>query len=141
MLRRSFLMSSAGSVLVAIAIAACDSDTPTETNRPGDARIGTAPVAAAAPKPSAYEMVTQGLDVVSGNTGTTEVLCPSPKKAMGGGFYIEGAVLIGDADVAVYESSPRVTSGGGNASGWRLSAANRSSLDRRFNVYALCATF
>ena len=138
MLRRSFTIGT-GSVLIAIAMAACDSDTPT-ANPTVDARVGAEPVAAAAPKPSAYEMVTFGIDVVSGNTGVVEVECPSPKKAMGGGFWIEGPILIEGADVAVYESSPRVTSGG-NSSGWRLAAANRTAETRRFNVYALCATF
>ena len=141
MFRRSLLVGSAGSVLIAIAMAACDSDTPTATNPPIDARIGPEPVAAAAPKPSAYEMVQQFIDVASTNTGVVEVLCPSAKKATGGGFFIEGGILIEGADVAVYESSPRVTSGGNGASGWRLVASNRTADTRRFNVYALCATF
>ena len=141
MFRRSFIVGSAGSILIAIAITACESDTPTATNPPVDSRIGAEPVAAAAPKPSAYEMVQHLSDVVTGNTGVVEVLCPSPKKATGGGFWIEGPIFILGADIAVYESSPRVTSGGNGASGWRLVAANRTADTRRFNVYALCATF
>ena len=141
MSRRSLTLRTGSILVAAIFLAACDSDTPTATKPPVDARVGGEPLAAAAPKPSAYEMVTFGIDVVSGNTGVVEVQCPSPKKATGGGFFIEGGILIEGADVAVYESSPRVTTGGNGASGWRLAAANRTAETRRFNVYALCATF
>ncbi len=141
MFRRSFFVGSAGAALIAIAMAACDSDTPTATKSPVDARIGAEPVAAAAPKPSAYEVVQQFIDVGAGFTGVVEVVCPAAKKATGGGFLIEGGIQAEGADVAVYESSPRVTSGGNGASGWRLVAANRSADTRRFNVYEVCATF
>jgi hypothetical protein len=141
MFRRSFIIRSTGSVLAAIALAACDSQEPTAATKPPvDVRVGTEPLAAAAPKPSAYEIVQHVSSVVSGNTGIVEVLCPSVKKAMGGGFFIDGGILIEGADVAVYESSPRVTSGGNGASGWRLVAANRTAESRNFNVYAICAT-
>ena len=87
-------------------------------------------------KPSGYEQKTAGIDVVAGNTGVTEVLCSSGKKALGGGFKIGGGILISGADVAVYESSPRVTSG---TDGWRIEAANRGTTNRHFDVYVICA--
>ena len=140
MLRRSFSVGSAGFLLIAVAMAACDSDTPTETKPAVDARVGAEPLAAANPKASSHEIVVFGFDVVSGNTGIVEALCPSGKKVLGGGFQIGGGVMIEGADVAVYESSPRVTSGGTGATGWRLVAANRTADTRRFDVYAICAT-
>ena len=102
-------------------------------------RKGTT-LAAANPKASSHEIVVFGFDVVSGNTGIVEALCPSGKKVLGGGFQIGGGVMIEGADVAVYESSPRVTTGGTGATGWRLVAANRTADTRRFDVYAICAT-
>ena len=88
------------------------------------------------PPPSTYEIKTFGIDVVAGNTGVTEVLCSAGKQALGGGFKIGGGVLISGPDVAVYESSPRVTSG---KDGWRLEAANRGTSTRHFDVWAICA--
>jgi hypothetical protein len=140
MFRRSFFVGSAGFLLIAVAMAACDSDTPTATKPPVDARIGAEPLAAANPKASTHEIVVFGFDVVSGNTGVVEALCPTGKKVLGGGFQIGGGILIEGADVAVYESSPRVTSGDVGATGWRLVAANRTADTRRFDVYAICAT-
>ena len=140
MLRRSFSVGSAGFLLIAVAMAACDSDTPTEAKPAVDARVGAEPLAAANPKASSHEIVVFGFDVVSGNTGIVEALCPSGKKVLGGGFQIGGGVMIEGADVAVYESSPRVTTGGTGATGWRLVAANRTADTRRFDVYAICAT-
>jgi len=87
-------------------------------------------------KPSGYEQKIAGIDVVAGNTGVAEVLCSAGKKALGGGYKIGGGILITGADVAVYESSPRVTSG---TDGWRIEAANRGTTARHFDVYVLCA--
>jgi hypothetical protein len=92
------------------------------------------PVAA---PPSTYEMKTAQISVVGGNTGVTEVLCSAGKKALGGGFFIEGSILAAGPDIAVYESSPRVTSG---KDGWRLAAANRGTDTRMFNVYVICGS-
>ena len=135
MLRRSILISSASSILMAIALAACDSDTPTETNRQVDARIGAEPVAAANPKASTYEIVSVVALIESGFTGIREALCPLGKKALGGGFFID-ANPGSPPDVQVYESSPRVTQG---SSGWRLAAINRTADPQSFTVYAICA--
>ena len=87
--------------------------------------------------PSTYEMKSAQISVVGGNTGVVEVLCSSGKKALGGGFQIEGGVLITGPDVAVYESSPRVTSG---KDGWRLEATNRGTTTRMFNVWVVCGS-
>ena len=87
--------------------------------------------------PSTYEMKSAQISVVGGNTGVVEVLCSGGKKPLGGGFFIEGTVLAAGPDVAVYESSPRVTSG---KDGWRLVAANRGTDTRMFNVYVICGT-
>jgi hypothetical protein len=98
-------------------------------------------VALTAFKPSAppptHEIKSAQISVVGGNTGVTEVLCSSGKKALGGGFQIEGGVLAAGPDVAVYESSPRVTSG---KDGWRLEAANRGTTTRTFNVWVICGS-
>jgi hypothetical protein len=136
MLRRSILISGASSILMAIALAACDSDTPTETNRQVDARIGAEPVAAANPKASSYEIVSSSFNVASGFSGGLEALCPTGKKVLGGGFFINGNPGA-PPDVAVYESSPRVTSG---SSGWRLFAINRTAESLSYEVFAICAT-
>ena len=91
---------------------------------------------AAAP-PSTHEIKSAQISVVGGNTGVAEVLCSSGKKALGGGFQIEGGVLAAGPDVAVYESSPRDTSG---KDGWRLEAANRGTTTRTFNVWVICGS-
>ena len=93
------------------------------------------PIPAAAPP--THEIKSAQISVVGGNTGVVEVLCTSGKKALGGGFQIEGGVLIAGPDVAVYESSPRVTSG---KDGWRLEAANRGTTTRTFNVWVVCGS-
>ncbi len=87
--------------------------------------------------PPTHEIKTAQISVVGGNTGVVEVLCSAGKKALGGGFQIEGGVLIAGPDVAVYESSPRVTSG---KDGWRLEAANRGTTTRMFNVWVICGS-
>jgi hypothetical protein len=87
--------------------------------------------------PPTHEIKSAQISVVGGNTGVVEVLCPSGKKALGGGFQIEGGVLIAGPDVAVYESSPRVTSG---KDGWRLEAANRGTTTRMFDVWVVCGS-
>jgi hypothetical protein len=129
MFRRSFLIGSAGSILIAIALAACDSETPTATKPPVDGRVGAEPLAAANPKASSYEIVSSVSDIGSGFMGIME--------AVGGGFFIDGNPLSGP-DVAVYESSPRVTSVLGGT-GWRLAAVNRTADQLRYEVFAICA--
>jgi hypothetical protein len=136
MFRRSLFVGSAGFLVIAIAMAACDSETPTATKPPVDARIGAEPLAAANPKASSYEIVSSVSLIGSGFTGVIETLCPSGKKALGGGFFINGNPGSGP-DVAVYESSPRVTSG---SSGWRLAAINRTADALSYEVFAICAS-
>jgi hypothetical protein len=128
-------------------IAACDRETPTDVARTpaaSQASLVNAPslgVSSSKPTTSSYEVNTAGLDVASGFTGVVEVLCTAGKQVLGGGFHIEGGVLINDADAAVYESSPRVTSGPPGSTGWRLEAANRSTtIPRHFVVWAICAS-
>jgi hypothetical protein len=90
-------------------------------------------------KPSTgYEIKTFGIEVVGGNSGTVEVLCSAGNRALGGGFQIGGGILAAGPDVAVYESSPRVTSG---TDGWRLVAMNRGTDARQFDVWVICAPF
>jgi hypothetical protein len=108
---------------------------------PTYAALGIVAVLAGCPAPgtptsSGYEIKTAGITVVAGNTGVTEALCSSGKKALGGGFKIGGGILIAGPDIAVYESSPRVTSG---TDGWRLEAANRGTTARSFDVWVICA--
>ena len=64
---------------------------------------GLAPGAA----PPTHEIKTAQINVVAGNTGVVEALCSAGKKPLGGGFKIDGGILIAGPDVAVYESSPR----------------------------------
>jgi hypothetical protein len=138
MSRRSFIAGRTGSLLVVtLVLAACDSPSPTaSTETPVKAGIATEASAAINVRNSSYEIVTYGFDVVPGNTGVLEALCPAGKRALGGGFQIGGGVMIDGPDVAVYESSPRVTSGD---SGWRLVAVNRTADTRRFDVWVTCA--
>lgn len=121
-------------------LASCDRDTPTDVAAPPPhaSRVSTPNLAAsAAPtKGTGCEIKTAGIDVVSGNAGTVEVLCSAGKRALGGGFQIGGGILIDGPDVAIYESSPRVTSG---TDGWRLSAANRTVDTRHYDVWVICA--
>ena len=121
---------------VVATLSGCDRDTPTDLAKSPTVSQSVAAPSAPASK-SSYEIKTFGIDVVSGNAGTVEVLCTAGKKALGGGFQIGGGILIDGPDVVVYESSPRVTSG---TDGWRLSAANRTADPRHFDVWVICAT-
>lgn len=87
--------------------------------------------------PPSHEIKTAQMNVVAGNTGVVEALCSSGKKPLGGGFKIDGGILAAGPDVAVYESSPRATSG---PNGWRLEAANRGTTDRVFTVWVICGS-
>lgn len=128
-------------------LAGCDRDTPTDvatpTVRASTMRGPSLGVSTAAkPTPgSTYEIKTANDPAVAaGNTVVLEVLCSTGKRALGGGFFIEGITIDGP-DVAVYESSPRVTSTGATVGdGWRLVAMNRGVDTRPFTVYAICAT-
>lgn len=122
--------------------AACDRESPTDVSRPA-VRSSTTPSRSILPpgddKPLAgYEIKTLDIEVVGGNSGVVEVLCSPGNRALGGGFQIGGGILAAGPDVAVYESSPRVTSG---TDGWRLVAANRGTDTRQFNVWVICAPF
>ena len=121
--------------------AACDRESPTDVRRPpAAASLYELPSPGGDPqKPvSGYEVKSFGIDVVGGQQGVVEVLCSPGNRALGGGFQIGGPILIDGPDVAVYESSPRVTSG---TDGWRLNAANRGTETRRFDVWVICAPF
>ena len=134
---RTPLTFAIGAVLVTVA---CSHDGPSDVQRktPSPAIIGSPSFAAGGgSKPvSGYETKTATLNVVAGNIGAFEVLCPTGKRALGGGFKIGGAILAAGGDVIVYESSPRVTSG---TDGWRLEAVNRSADDRVFEAWVICA--
>ena len=100
----------------------------------------TAPnLAAGGNKPTSglgYEVMTSTSDIATDTQGVLEVYCSAGKRAIGGGFFIDGGVPINGPDVYVYESSHRVT---GGTDGWRLAAMNRTGGTRQFNVYAICA--
>ena len=141
-----FLRRAARLAIGAIAlVAGCDRESPTDvavpTVRASRAEAPGLAVSAAGkpgPAPSTYELVKGvGIDVGAGVTGVTEVLCPSGKKPLGGGFQIGGSVPGSGPDVAVYESSPRVT---GGTEGWRLVAQNRTADERHFDIWVICAT-
>src|SRR4030095_15652840 len=133
-----------GSTLIAaslIALAAgCDRESPTDVAAPTlRANPPAAPalaVGAGKPSTSTYEIRSDGFDVVSGNLGVVEVLCPAGKRALGGGHKVGGGAGIVGPDVAVYESSPRVTSG---TDGWRVEAVNRTADTRRIEAWVVCA--
>lgn len=128
-----------GAVSVTALLAACDREAPTDVAAPSPRanRVGTPSMAVNAAKlVSSYEVKTFGIDVVSGNQGVVEVLCTAGKRVLGGGYHIGGGALIDSPDVAVYESSPRVTSG---TDGWRLEAMNRTADTRRLDVWVICA--
>jgi len=122
--------------------AACDREGPTDVSRPAVGSSITPSRSIGLPgdeKPlPGYEIKTFGIEVVGGNSGTVEVLCSPGNRALGGGFQIGGGILAAGPDVAVYESSPRVTSG---SDGWRLVAANRGTDTRQFDVWVICAPF
>jgi hypothetical protein len=143
-MQRTILARTSMSAVVGVVltIVACTDDSPTSVTKPGarSNAVTTSTTTAAMGKPSTsgYEIKTATLSgVVSGNSGVAEVLCSTGKRALGGGFHILGGTLIEPGDVAVYESSPRVTSG---TDGWRLEAINRSSTTRDFEVWVICAT-
>lgn len=125
---------------IIVSMAGCGRDNPTDPAVPS-VQANMIDVAAAAspnkPSPSGYENKSFGLDVPSGNSGVVEVLCSAGKRALGGGFQIGGGFLIADTDVAIYESSPRVTSG---TDGWRLEVGNRTADTRHVDVWVVCAT-
>lgn len=126
-----------GAILVGVA---CSQDGPTDVqHKAPPTAVGSPSFAAGGggnKPPSGYEIQSFGIDVVSGNQGVVEVLCPSGKRALGGGFKIGGGPQIGDADVAIYESTPRVTSG---TDGWRIESMNRSSITRTVEAWVICA--
>jgi hypothetical protein len=120
---------------------ACSQDGPTDVQRtaPKPTLVGNPSfaVGGGGNKPaSGYETNHFGFDVVSGNQALVEVLCSTAKRALGVGFKVGGGVQVGDADVAIYESTPRVTSG---TDGWRIEAANRSSITRFIEAWVICA--
>ena len=133
-----------GSTLVAASVIAlvigCDNESPTDiaTPAPHTTPPPAPAFAAAAGKPSTstYEIKSAGLDVASGNLGVVEVLCPSGKRALGGGHKVGGGALIDGPDVALYESTPRVT---GGTDGWRIEAMNRTADTRRIEAWVICA--
>ena len=136
LLRRGSMLVVAGAIA---AVVGCDRDTATDIAAPTlQAGPPTAAAFAAAGKPSnsTYEIRSDGLDVVSGNLGVVEVLCPAGKRALGGGHKIGGGAGIVGPDVPVYESTPRVTSG---TDGWRVEAVNRTSETRRIEAWVVCA--
>ena len=124
-------------------VAGCDRESPTDVavraSRVEAPSLGVnASKPLPPPPPSGYELVKGvGIDVATGNTGVTEVYCSAGKRALGGGFQIGGSVPGSGPDVAVYESSPRVT---GGTEGWRLVAQNRTADERHFDIWVICAT-
>ena len=141
MSHRALYHGSAFFVAIAITlVAGCDRESPGDVAAPV-LRTEVAPgpsFAVGSGKPtSSYEIKSQGLDVASGNLGVVEVLCSTGKRALGGGLKVGGGALIDGPDVALYESTPRVTSG---TDGWRVEAMNRTADTRRIEAWVICAT-
>jgi hypothetical protein len=140
---RTILLRHSSTLIAASVIAlvsGCDRESPTDVAAPA-VRMNppaAASLAASAGKPSTstYEIRSTGLDVVSGNLGVVEVLCPAGKRALGGGHKVGGGPGIVGPDVPLYESSPRVTSG---TDGWRVEAMNRTADTRRIEAWVVCA--
>ena len=147
MLCSRFVVSGCATIGILTLFGGCDRDTPTDAAVPGPraSTVGSPSLGVGAQtKPtqgSTYEIKTASDPAVAaGFTRVLEVLCPTGKRALGGGFFIEGITADGP-DVAVYESSPRVTTTGAvPGDGWRLVAMNRGTDTRPFTVYAICAT-
>ena len=138
---RNALIRHGSALIAAIAVAlviGCDRESPTDVVVPAvRANPPAAPALAdGGSKPSTYEIRSAGLDVVSGNLGVVEVLCPAGKRALGGGHKVGGGALIDGPDVALYESTPRVTSG---TDGWRVEAMNRTADTRFIEAWVVCA--
>ena len=136
LLRRGSLLVVAGTIGLAVA---CGGDTPTDVAVPTlQAGPPTTAAFAASGKPSTstYEMKSFGFDVAPNFQGIVEVLCPVGKRALGGGHKIDGGAPNAGPDVAVYESTPRVTSG---TDGWRVEAMNRTADTRRIEAWVICA--
>jgi hypothetical protein len=76
-------------------------------------------------------------NVASGNTFVFEVLCTAGKQPTGGGFRVQGGIMIAPGDVIIYESSPAVTTP--NSTGWRIVGANRTSDARTIDGWVICA--
>ena len=120
-------------------VSGCDRESPTDVATPTVRVTPVAPslaVTQGKPSTSSYEIRTSGSDVGSGTLGVLEVLCPAGKRALGGGHKVGGGALIDGPDVAVYESTPRVTTG---TDGWRLEAMNRTADTRHIDVWVVCA--
>ena len=128
--------------LVAILVGvACSQDGPTDVQRktPAAAVVGAPNFAVGGNKPvSGYEIRRDSLDAASGGQAIVEVYCPAGKRALGGGFKVGGGAQINDADVAIYESAPRVTLVG-QTDGWRVEAMNRSAISRSIQSWVICA--
>ena len=127
--------------LIALGSACGDGETLTDVAPPAAAppRVTAPNLAAGGNKPTSglgYEVMTSTSDIATDTQGVLEVYCSAGKRAIGGGFFIDGGVPINGPDVYVYESSHRVT---GGTDGWRLAAMNRTGGTRQFNVYAICA--
>jgi hypothetical protein len=119
---------------------ACNQDGPTDVQRktPAAGVVGAPSFAAGGGnKPvSGYEIKSAAVDVISGNSGGLEVYCSAGKRALGGGFRMVDGALINDTDVAIYESSPRVT---GGTDGWRVDIMNRTAITRTVEAWVICA--
>ena len=118
----------------------CGQDGPTDVQHkaPAATVVAAPSFAVGGNKPvSGYETRTFMLtNVVAGNSAAFEVLCPTGKRALGGGYKVWGGMQATGGDVVVYESTPRVTSG---TDGWRVEAVNRSADTRDIEAYVICA--
>jgi hypothetical protein len=120
---------------------ACSQDGPTDVQRktPAPAVVGAPSFAVGGNKPvSGYEIKKDSLDAAVGGQAIVEVYCPTGKRALGGGFKVGGGAVINDADVAIYESAPRVTLSG-QTDGWRVEAMNRTTTVRNVQAWVICA--
>ena len=137
---RSYITAGLAIALVAIA---CDRETPTDVQlKTPSVAVGTPSFAAGGGKPapsSGYEIKSNPMSVASGSLGVVEVFCTAGKRALGGGLKVGGGASLNGPDVAIYESTPRVT-GVDGTDGWRIEAMNRTAETRTIEAWVICAT-
>jgi hypothetical protein len=135
---RPYLTAVLGVVLFGIA---CDRESPTDVPLKTPAAVGTPSFAAGGGnKPtSGYEIKSFASNIAGGFLGVIEVYCPAGKRALGGGFKVGGGAPLSAPDVAIYESTPRVTDPNQGTDGWRVEAMNRTGETRLIEAWVICA--
>lgn len=102
---------------------------------------GAVALAALAAVPSGYADVTgyeivwqRSADISAGQVADAVALCPTGKRALGGGFGAGGPSVV----IRVFSSVP--TEPSLNRNGWQITAKNEDASTRYFDVFAVCGT-